>query len=711
MRFLATLLLALCCGLAPAQAQRNLEMIPKSEDHLASPAYIPTISGQQVYRGASINFSARRASLNEDFQDPDAFPPAGWVIRDNGNGLAQSWRPVVLDGAETQFAAYSVFEQVPNGTFAEDYLITPRLRPALGDATLTFDAAEQFDDPFGSQYFVRVSTTGQNIADFTVTLETYGEADFPLYNPNESDFGLDPFTVDLSAYIGQDIYVAFVHVNNFGDSWILDNVTGPEVIPETVTPNCAENHVPVDGATNVSHATPIFTDWDPPSSGAAPSGYLFNLGTDPAATNIATNFQTASPGVNYTPPTLTPNTTYYWQVNPFNDVGTTTCTIRSFTTAPAPTVTTSSPAAENFDVGGATPQNWSVPVSATSGKPWFFVDNADPVGNGTLYGPAADRTTGTGFFAWFDDSGTAPAGAETALLSPVFDLSSFSTSRAAPPAAYFFWQNQGPDSTPGTFTSLAVDVSTDGGATFTPDVLTITTEATTWTEAIVDLSSFISSQVVLQFRAIETAGFTSDFAIDDFIIGDAAVVPVELTGFDAVFDGSGVVLNWATASETVNAGFEVQMRNKDVADFETLDFVEGAGTTTEAQAYSFRVADLMPGTYQFRLRQVDFDGAFEYSPEVEATVEVADTHLMSEAYPNPFARQTSFDLAVPEAQVVTAEVFNTVGQHVATLYDGALDANVTTQLALDAANLPSGLYVLRVTGETFQTTRKLTVSK
>ncbi|MEL6772311.1 MAG: T9SS type A sorting domain-containing protein [Bacteroidota bacterium] len=191
---------------------------------------------------------------------------------------------------------------------------------------------------------------------------------------------------------------------------------------------------------------------------------------------------------------------------------------------------------------------------------------------------------------------------------------------------------------------------------------------------------------------------------------NAAEIPVELTSFDAVMDGEAVVLDWKTASETVNAGFEVQMRTGGSLEFRTLDFVEGAGTTTEAQAYSFRVADLQPGTYAFRLKQVDFDGAFEYSQEVEAKVAVQETHLLSEVYPNPFARQATLDLAVREAQDVRVEVFNMVGQRVATLLDGAMEANVSTPVALDAAGLPGGLYLVRVTGENFQDTRKVTIT-
>ena len=107
-----------------------------------------------------------------------------------------------------------------------------------------------------------------------------------------------------------------------------------------------------------------------------------------------------------------------------------------------------------------------------------------------------------------------------------------------------------------------------------------------------------------------------------------SMLPVELTSFAATADGGAVVLSWTTASETNNAGFEVEHRSGDAAGtamssvWQRLAFVEGRGTAVEAQTYGFRAEGLAPGTHRFRLKQVDYDGVFEYSPEVEVVVEV-----------------------------------------------------------------------------------------
>ena len=186
-------------------------------------------------------------------------------------------------------------------------------------------------------------------------------------------------------------------------------------------------------------------------------------------------------------------------------------------------------------------------------------------------------------------------------------------------------------------------------------------------------------------------------------------LPVEMTSFTSQVNGTSVALNWETASETNNAGFEVQMREGD--GWNPLGFVEGHGTTTEAQTYSFDVGELGVGTHAFRLKQIDFDGAFEYSDGVEATIETPGTHLISSAYPNPFNPQSQFTLAVAQEQHVTAELFNTLGQRVAILFSGSVEANQPQLVTIDGAGLASGMYVVRVTGERFSDALSVTLLK
>ncbi|MEM1268808.1 MAG: T9SS type A sorting domain-containing protein, partial [Bacteroidota bacterium] len=189
------------------------------------------------------------------------------------------------------------------------------------------------------------------------------------------------------------------------------------------------------------------------------------------------------------------------------------------------------------------------------------------------------------------------------------------------------------------------------------------------------------------------------------------ILPVELTSFDvSVVDGT-PRLAWTTATEDDNAGFEVQARRLDQPDFRTLGFVNGAGTTSEAQSYSFDATDLTPGRYAFRLRQVDFDGAFEFSPVVEATVTVPGTHLLTEAYPNPFNPSARFELSVPTQQEVRVSLHDAQGREVQELFAGRLDADSPQTIRINAVDLPSGVYLYRVVGANFTDAKTVSLVK
>lgn len=192
---------------------------------------------------------------------------------------------------------------------------------------------------------------------------------------------------------------------------------------------------------------------------------------------------------------------------------------------------------------------------------------------------------------------------------------------------------------------------------------------------------------------------------------ECTLLPVELVRFDAAVDGTDAVLTWETASETNNAGFEVEHAAGADAAFVRSGYVDGAGTTTAARAYAFRLAGLAPGVHRFRLKQVDFDGTFSYSPEVEVTVAVPGAYVLSPAYPNPFNPQTQFTLTVAQGQHVRVEVFDALGRQVALLHDGPMAEGAAQTFTFEAGALPSGVYLYRAVGETFVATRRAMLLK
>ncbi|HYE94761.1 MAG TPA: T9SS type A sorting domain-containing protein, partial [Rubricoccaceae bacterium] len=140
-------------------------------------------------------------------------------------------------------------------------------------------------------------------------------------------------------------------------------------------------------------------------------------------------------------------------------------------------------------------------------------------------------------------------------------------------------------------------------------------------------------------------------------------------------------------------------------------FVEGHGTTTEANTYAYTAEGLLPGRHAFRLRQVDYDGQSALYGPVEADVETPSTHLLTGAYPNPFNPQTRFELSVAQTQEVTVALYDALGQEVTRLHAGTMQADQAQAFVVDGASLASGLYVVRVVGETFQDAIRLSLVK
>ena len=191
----------------------------------------------------------------------------------------------------------------------------------------------------------------------------------------------------------------------------------------------------------------------------------------------------------------------------------------------------------------------------------------------------------------------------------------------------------------------------------------------------------------------------------------ARALPVELALFEASLDGDIARLQWQTSAEQNNAGFEVEHAAPGLDVFQGRGFVEGHGTTTQEHAYTFQTEALTPGTHRFRLRQVDFDGAAQYSDEIAVEVALPGRAHLSDVWPNPFNPQTQFTLSVKKTQAVQIAVFDALGRQVALLHEGTLEADREHRFTFEADGLASGVYLIRATGETFTQTRRATLLK
>jgi len=191
----------------------------------------------------------------------------------------------------------------------------------------------------------------------------------------------------------------------------------------------------------------------------------------------------------------------------------------------------------------------------------------------------------------------------------------------------------------------------------------------------------------------------------------SSALPVELASFDGTQTGEqSVRLAWTTSSEQNNAGFRVQRATE--SGWTILSFVEGEGTTTEAQTYRFDVEDLEPGTHRFRLTQVDLDGSTTVHDPITVDLRMQEALRLSAPSPNPVQGSANFNFAVRDQQSTTVSVYNVLGQRVATLFEGTPAPGESTSVQLGAdrvSSLSSGTYFLRLQAGEHTTTERFTV--
>lgn len=196
--------------------------------------------------------------------------------------------------------------------------------------------------------------------------------------------------------------------------------------------------------------------------------------------------------------------------------------------------------------------------------------------------------------------------------------------------------------------------------------------------------------------------------IGAFEFDSAPPLPVELTAFTAVVSGTAIQLAWSTASELNNAGFAVELSPAGLG-YEEVLFVEGNGTTDISQQYQASLADVAPGTYSVRLKQIDFDGAFEYSDSIIVTV-TADAYHLAQSYPNPFNPQTRISYTLPIEGHVTLEVFDMLGRSIEVLVNEVQEAG-GHNVVFEAQDLPNGTYIYRLTAGAFTETKTMQLLK
>jgi len=211
------------------------------------------------------------------------------------------------------------------------------------------------------------------------------------------------------------------------------------------------------------------------------------------------------------------------------------------------------------------------------------------------------------------------------------------------------------------------------------------------------------------------------------VFNENGIVPVELASFSYSVTDQNVTLNWQTATETNNQGFQIERRktlNERNEKWNAIGFVNGSGTTTEAQTYFFIDENLSAGKYQYRLKQIDFDGTFEYSNTIEVEINQPTQFSLEQNYPNPFNPSTNITYNIPsnvngEMSKVTLKIYDMLGNEIETLVNEYQDAGVHSKLFIVNSTLSSGVYFYQLSvsdlsassGQGFVETKKMILLK
>jgi hypothetical protein len=187
-------------------------------------------------------------------------------------------------------------------------------------------------------------------------------------------------------------------------------------------------------------------------------------------------------------------------------------------------------------------------------------------------------------------------------------------------------------------------------------------------------------------------------------------VPVELSSFTAQLVDNEVILNWTTATELNNQGFEIE-HSIDNENFSKIGFVPGFGTTTEMKYYSFRISDVAAGINYYRLKQLDFDGTFTFYNSVQVTGSVPNSFVLNQNHPNPFNPSTTISFSLPVEANVNIKLFNMLGQEVVQIAEKDFQAG-NHNVEFNAADLSSGAYIYTleakgINGSIYKSTKKM----
>ncbi|MDR3609066.1 MAG: T9SS type A sorting domain-containing protein [Ignavibacteriaceae bacterium] len=190
-------------------------------------------------------------------------------------------------------------------------------------------------------------------------------------------------------------------------------------------------------------------------------------------------------------------------------------------------------------------------------------------------------------------------------------------------------------------------------------------------------------------------------------------LPVELTNFISIINGNDVILVWNTAVEVNNLGFDIE-RNILQKGWEKIGFVRGYGNSSIPQKFLFTDSPNMTGSISYRLKQIDYNGEFQYSNEIIVQIgnDLSKTtqYQLSQNYPNPFNPATTISYSLPIDGFVSFKVFDALGREVSTLVNENKKAG-SYSVVFDGSRLASGVYFGKLNSGRYTSSIKMIIMK
>jgi hypothetical protein len=177
-------------------------------------------------------------------------------------------------------------------------------------------------------------------------------------------------------------------------------------------------------------------------------------------------------------------------------------------------------------------------------------------------------------------------------------------------------------------------------------------------------------------------------------------LPVTISSFLASVSSNNVLLKWVTEMELNNSGFDIERKNaKGNSVWQKINFVHGSGTTNERKNYSYADRKLLVGTYQYRLKQIDYNGNFNYYNLTDAVIITPPLSFsITQNYPNPSNPKSKIDFEIPINGKVSIKLYNITGQELTSLVNDVKEAGYYS-VDFDGSNYASGVYFYRISAE------------